>query len=164
MSSLLPWRMPAWQAPVCEDQSVSQDSRLKEPSRTQPASVGAFPLEMARRSTSWARPSISRKTTPGHIGPGHLTAHLELTLDHVQVPGAVFIYRQQRGDKGGNGGEGQDQADGLGEALLVDPGEGEYNGGDDHRVQDEAEEPQGHDADSQSETGEHRPGVRSAGR
>src|SRR5215217_2662234 len=65
MSSLLPCRRPAWQAPVCDDQSVSQRTQRWLPSRSQRASVGALPSRMARRRTSCARPSISRKITPG---------------------------------------------------------------------------------------------------
>ena len=65
MSSLSPCSSPAWHAPVCEDQSVSQRSSRWVPSRSQRAMTGALPSRSARRSTSWARPSISRKTTPG---------------------------------------------------------------------------------------------------
>jgi hypothetical protein len=65
MSSLLPCRSPAWQAPVCDDQSVSQRSRRCVPSRSQRAMTGALPSRSARRRTSCARPSISRKTIPG---------------------------------------------------------------------------------------------------
>jgi hypothetical protein len=65
MSWLLPCSNPAWQAPVCEDQSVSQRSSRCVPSRSQRAMTGALPSRRARRRTSWAKPSISRKTTPG---------------------------------------------------------------------------------------------------
>ena len=65
MSSLSPCSSPAWHAPVCDDQSVSQRSRRWVPSRSQRAMTGALPSRSARRRTSWARPSISRKTTPG---------------------------------------------------------------------------------------------------
>ena len=65
MSSLSPCSSPAWHAPVCDDQSVSQRSRRWVPSRSQRAITGALPSRSARRRTSWARPSISRNTTPG---------------------------------------------------------------------------------------------------
>src|SRR5215207_1376584 len=42
MSSLSPCSNPAWQAPVCEDQSVSQPARLWVPSRSQLDGVGAL--------------------------------------------------------------------------------------------------------------------------
>ena len=48
MSWLLPWRSPAWQAPVCEDQSVSHFASLCVSSRNQRASVGALPSRIAR--------------------------------------------------------------------------------------------------------------------
>ena len=56
---------PAWQAPVCDDQSVSHSARWCVPSRIQRARAGALPSRSARRSTPCARPSISRKSTPG---------------------------------------------------------------------------------------------------
>ena len=65
MSSFEPCSSPAWQAPVCDDQSVSHFSSRWLPSRSQALSVGALPLRIARCSTSCASPSISRKSTPG---------------------------------------------------------------------------------------------------
>ena len=65
MSSLSPCSRPAWHAPVCDDQSVSQRSSRWVPSRSQRDMTGALPSRSARRRTSWARPSISRNTTPG---------------------------------------------------------------------------------------------------
>ena len=60
MSWFEPSRMPAWLAPVCDDRSVSQPSRLWESSASQRAITGACPSRIARRSTGRARPSISR--------------------------------------------------------------------------------------------------------
>ena len=65
---LLPCSSPAWQAPVCEDQSVSQRDSRCEPPRSQRAIVGALPSRIARISTSCARPSISRKAGPASPG------------------------------------------------------------------------------------------------
>ena len=65
MSWLSPCSSPAWQAPVCDDQSVSHSANRWESSRNQRAMVGTLPSRSARRTTSWASPSISRKTMPG---------------------------------------------------------------------------------------------------
>src|SRR4051795_13559564 len=65
MSSSFPCSRPAWQAPVCEDQSVSQPSSRKPWSCTERASAGALPSRIARWSTSWASPSISSSSRPG---------------------------------------------------------------------------------------------------
>ena len=62
---LLPCRMPAWLAPVCDDRSHSQRVIRWEPLRTHRASVGALPLAIAWRSTGSASPSIWMKITPG---------------------------------------------------------------------------------------------------
>ena len=65
MSSLVPCSSPAWLAPVWLDQSHSHGIRRWLPSSSQRVRLGACPLRIARWSTSWARPSISRKSTPG---------------------------------------------------------------------------------------------------
>ena len=65
MSSFEPSRIPAWLAPVCEERSVSHSTKRCDPSASQRAIVGAFPSRMARWSTGFARPSISRYTIPG---------------------------------------------------------------------------------------------------
>ena len=65
MSQFEPCRIPDCIAPVCDDQSHSHPTILCEPSRSQRAIVGALPSRIARTSTSWASPSISRKSTPG---------------------------------------------------------------------------------------------------
>jgi hypothetical protein len=60
MSSLEPSRMPACEAPVCDERSVSHSSSRCDPSATQRAISGALPSRIARRSTGAASPSISR--------------------------------------------------------------------------------------------------------
>ncbi len=65
MSSFEPSRIPACEAPVCEERSGSHSASRCVPSSSQRASVGACPSRMARCSTGSARPSISRKTIPG---------------------------------------------------------------------------------------------------
>ena len=65
MSSFDPSRIPAWLAPVWEERSVSHSTRWCDPSWSQRPISGALPFRMARCSTGSARPSISRKTTPG---------------------------------------------------------------------------------------------------
>ena len=65
MSSFDPSRMPACEAPVCEERSGSHSASRCVPSSSQLAIVGACPSRMARCSTGSARPSISRKTIPG---------------------------------------------------------------------------------------------------
>ena len=65
MSSFEPSRIPAWEAPVCEERSGSHSVSTCEPSASQRAMVGACPSRMARWSTGRASPSISRKTIPG---------------------------------------------------------------------------------------------------
>ena len=65
MSSLEPSRMPACEAPVCDERSVSHSVSRCVPLSSQPAIVGALPSRIARRSTGSANPSISRKTIPG---------------------------------------------------------------------------------------------------
>ncbi len=52
MSSLSPCSSPAWHAPVCDDQSVSQRASACVPSRSQRDSTGALPSRIARASTS----------------------------------------------------------------------------------------------------------------
>ena len=65
MSSFEPSRIPAWLAPVCEERSVSHSTKRCDPSASQRAIVGALPSRIARWSTGFARPSISRYTMPG---------------------------------------------------------------------------------------------------
>ena len=65
MSQFEPCRIPDCIAPVCDDQSHSHSIIEWEPLRSQPAIVGALPSRIARTSTSCARPSISRNSTPG---------------------------------------------------------------------------------------------------
>ncbi len=65
MLSLLPCSSPAWQAPVWEDQSVSQLTSSCVPARSHEATVGMSPSRIARWTTAWASPSISRKNSPG---------------------------------------------------------------------------------------------------
>ena len=65
MSQFEPCRIPDCIAPVCDDQSHSHSTILWVPLRSQRAIVGALPSRIARTSTSWASPSISRKSTPG---------------------------------------------------------------------------------------------------
>ena len=65
MSSLLPCRIPAWLAPVCEDRSVSHCLRIWVLSSIIDLTVGISPLSMASHSTSWASPSISTIIRPG---------------------------------------------------------------------------------------------------
>ncbi len=60
MSSFAPSRIPAWEAPVWDERSVSHSMRWCEPSVTQDARTGALPSRIAWRRTSAARPSISR--------------------------------------------------------------------------------------------------------
>ncbi len=68
---LLPCRMPAWLAPVCDDRSHSQPVMRCDPSRTQRARVGACPLAIAWRTTGSASPSIWRNRMPGtSVGVG----------------------------------------------------------------------------------------------
>ena len=82
MSSLSPCSSPAWQAPVCDDQSVSHRVSRWPPSRSQRASFGALPSRIARSRTSWARPSISRKNSPARRSrpPGARRAWRRTTL------------------------------------------------------------------------------------
>ncbi len=88
MSSLLPCSSPAWQAPVCEDQSVSQPVRRCDPARSQCDIVGALPSRSARTSTSWARPSISSSSSPGLSSslPGAVRRALRSTTLRYQKP------------------------------------------------------------------------------
>ncbi len=65
MSSFEPSRMPACEAPVCDERSVSHSANLCDPSSSHRAMLGALPSRMARCSTGRASPSISRKTMPG---------------------------------------------------------------------------------------------------
>ena len=65
MSSFEPSRIPACDAPVCEERSVSHSNSLCVPDSTQRAIAGAWPSRIARFSTGSARPSISRNTIPG---------------------------------------------------------------------------------------------------
>ena len=60
MSSFEPSRIPAWLAPVCEERSVSHSTIRCVPSVSQRAISGALPSRIARWSTGYARPSISR--------------------------------------------------------------------------------------------------------
>ena len=60
MSSLEPSSRPAWEAPVCDERSVSHSESVCEPEATQRAISGACPSRMARCSTGRASPSISR--------------------------------------------------------------------------------------------------------
>ena len=65
MSSFEPSRMPAWLAPVCEERSVSHSIIRCVPSAIQRAICGALPSRIARWSTGFDSPSISRKMIPG---------------------------------------------------------------------------------------------------
>ena len=65
MLALLPSRIPAWLAPVCDDRSVSHSLSAWVPSASQRAMFGVLPSRIARRSTGSARPSISRNRRPG---------------------------------------------------------------------------------------------------
>ena len=65
ISSFEPSRIPACDAPVCEERSVSHSASRYVPSASQRAIVGALPSRIARCSTGSASPSISRNTIPG---------------------------------------------------------------------------------------------------
>ena len=65
MSSFDPNRIPACDAPVWDDRSVSHAASSWLPEASHFAIVGALPSRMARCSTGRASPSISRKTMPG---------------------------------------------------------------------------------------------------
>ena len=68
---LLPWRIPAWLAPVCDERSHSQPVMRCVPERTHLARVGAWPSASAWRSTGSARPSIWMNRIPGtSVGVG----------------------------------------------------------------------------------------------
>ena len=72
-----------------------------EPPRSQAARLGALPSASARCRTSWARPSISRKRTPGTSLSHRLLAPPRLPPHDVAVPGVVFVDREQRVDDRG---------------------------------------------------------------
>ena len=60
MSALEPRSSPAWEAPVCDERSVSHSESMWEPDASQRAISGACPSRRARCSTGRASPSISR--------------------------------------------------------------------------------------------------------
>ena len=70
MLSLSPWRMPAWEADVCDGSRTDQGVMRCEPDRTQRAMCGALPVRIAKRSSGSARPSTCTMTRPGGIDPG----------------------------------------------------------------------------------------------
>ncbi len=65
MFSFEPSRIPAWLAPVWEERSVSHSTRWWVLAASQLANTGALPSRIARCSTGFASPSISRKRMPG---------------------------------------------------------------------------------------------------
>ena len=82
MSSLLPCRSPAWQAPVCEDQSVSHRSSRWEPPRSQArerwarcrrGSRAAGRRGRGRRSRGTAMPGTSLRVVACGAAPGAAT-------------------------------------------------------------------------------------------
>ena len=58
--------------------------------------TGALPSRSARRRTSWARPSISRKTTPGTSSAAIAPRAARLAAHDVALPGLVVVDREQR--------------------------------------------------------------------
>ena len=105
MSSFEPSRIPAWLAPVCEERSVSHSTKRCDPSASQRAIVGAFPSRIARWSTGFARPSISRIHDARDFRLDALARAPRNALnhpDHVRVvlvrPGHHLEHRRDRRD------------------------------------------------------------------
>ena len=162
MSSLEPCRRPAWQAPVCEDQSVSQRSSRCEPLRSQAAegrgaAVAAAPAAgrrgRGRRSRGRATPGTSLSTT--------CAAAPRLPADDVAVPGVVLVDRQQRVDAGG-------QRRRCTIVITIPsrtpstsaPGSRSIAKVTSSAVEDQRREAEGEDRERQGEPGEHRPDQR----
>ena len=107
MSALDPSRMPAWDAPVCEDQPVVHGVSAWLPSATHLAMVGALPSRMARCRTGCAETVDLHEDHPGGRsssaacarGPPIRTARLsQLPQDDVVVVEREQC-RQRHGDR-----------------------------------------------------------------
>ena len=96
MSSLEPSRMPAWLAPVCDERSVSHSAAGSRRRRSSAPSSGALPSRIASRRTGSARPSISRKRMPGHVGAGARALALGDAARHPQRVLVVVVHPERR--------------------------------------------------------------------
>ena len=61
--------------------------------------TGALPSRSARRSTSWASPSISRNTNPGMSWCARQLRALELAADDVAVPEVAAVEREHAAEQ-----------------------------------------------------------------
>ena len=122
--------------------------------------MGALPSLSARRRTSWARPSISRKRTPGTSLRTACLAAPRLPPHDVAVPGLVLVDREQPVDDRGDRRHRDRHHDPLEDAVDLRPGQDVDREGHEQPVQHQRRAAQREDGQRQREAGEDRPDQR----
>ena len=160
MSSLLPCRRPAWQAPVCEDQSVSHRAAGASPRAASARGWG----RCRRAARGAARRGRARRSRGRRCrGPRCATVcsrRRSWRRDDVAVPGVVLVDRQQRVDERGDRRHRDRHHDPLEDPVDLGARQDVDREGDEHAVEHERGAAEGEDGERQREAREQRPDQR----
>ena len=149
--------MPAWQAPVCEDQSVSQRRSRWLPERSQRGQRRRVAVADRPQQDVVGEAVDLQQEQAGDLGLDDVAAPPRLALDHVAVPPFVLVDRQGVVDDRGRRREHDRDHDRGEHAADLGAGQEVDHEGDQQGVQDEAAEAEGEDVQRQREPRERRP-------